>query len=122
MNKLHTLLATLSLAACGSGAPMTASTVASLDTGHMIPLAEAIAIATATLPGGFVASAKLDLEDAGRVDPENEPLSYEVAIFMSDTGQLWHVGVNVDTRYAPVDRMLSRYPAGKGCLPLSADA
>jgi len=97
MNKLHTLFATLTMTACGSGASMTASTVASLDTGHMIPISEAIAIATATLPGGFVASAKLDLEDVGTVDPENEPLSYEVAIFMSDTGQLWHVGVNVDT-------------------------
>jgi uncharacterized membrane protein YkoI len=96
MKRIVLALSAFALASCGSG-PITASTIASLDTSAMIPVTDAIAIASNELPGGFVASAMLDLEDGTEKDEENEPLSYEVAIFVESTGELWHVGVDAKT-------------------------
>ena len=93
----HLFLLALLTASCGQSGKMTASVISGLDTANMIPVTDAITIASNTLPGGFVAGAKLDLEDANGGDPENEPLSYEVEIFTSETGELWHVGVDAKT-------------------------
>ena len=84
--------------ACSGGTSISATTMSSLDTTKMIPVATAIQTALERVPGGFVVSAQLDLEDAGSdPTPENEPLSYEVVVYTPNSATVWHVGVDVAT-------------------------
>lgn len=88
----------LSTSACGAGPQgVTARTMAGLDANGLIPVSEAISIAEARLPGGFVVGAQLDLEDRDGADPEREPLSFEVVVYTPQSKEVWHVGVDALT-------------------------
>ena len=76
------------LASCGSSDRL--SRMAGLETDQMITLSEAIDVAAAEVPDGFVIEAVLEVED----DDENEPPAYEVVLYVRAEEQLIEVEVD----------------------------
>lgn len=78
----------VAVAGCGSSDRL--SRMAGLETDQMITLSEAIDVAAAEVPDGFVIEAVLEVED----DDENEPPAYEVVLYVRAEEQLIEVEVD----------------------------
>jgi len=78
---------------CSSAGSSRAALMAQMDLSTLVPIADALAIGQAQVPGGVPAGVELELDD----DDENEPPAWEASFFDPASGQIIEVEIHAMT-------------------------